>query len=305
MTIEEVMALKSLPGIGDGTIKKLIELLSGYGENLDASETLNLLLQPSVKLGKPKKAITELYSPDNFSRHIAASRSKLSSFRALGVDVLAISCLGYPNEFRKLKDPPALLYCKGDTSLLNKGIKIAIVGTRNPTLVGSTIAKKTAAALAGKDAIIVSGLALGIDSQAHQGCINVDGKTISILVDVDNVSPAQNRSLADDILKTGGLLIAENPPGERVFPQLFAKRDRLQSALSKALIVVETSINGGTMHAARAAKDMNIPIYVPDAKKISLYDDLTIDQLQGIEELVTNFAATPYTKADYDHLIGR
>ena len=259
--------------------------------------------QPSVKLGKSQIAITQFYNPDNFSRHIEDAKTKLSAYRELGVDVLSISCPDYPHEFRKLKDPPAILYCKGDMSLLNRRTKIAIVGTRNPTLVGSSIAKKTAAALAGKDVVIVSGLALGIDSQAHLGCISVDGKTISILVDVEKVSPAQNRNLADNILKKGGLLIAENPPGERIFPQLFAKRDRLQSALSKALIVVETSIDGGTMHAARAAKDMNIPIYVPDVEKISLYDDLSIDQLQGIVELKNNFAATPYTKADYDLLI--
>ena len=124
LTIEEVIALKSLPGVGDGTIRKLIELLSSIGEDISASETLKLISQPSVKLGKSQIAITQFYNPDNFSRHIEDAKTKLSAYRELGVDVLSISCPDYPHEFRKLKAPPAILYCKGDMSLLNRRTKI-------------------------------------------------------------------------------------------------------------------------------------------------------------------------------------
>jgi DNA processing protein len=108
--------------------------------------------------------------------------------------------------------------------------------------------------------------------------------------------------LADNILANGGLLVAEMPPGVKIIPSMFAKRDRIQSGLSLAVFPIETNIDGGTMHAVNAAFKENRLVYVPDIS-ISGYSDMDIPQLGGIKYLIEENKAIPYTKATYEDVL--
>ena len=89
------------------------------------------------------------------------------------------------------------------------------------------------------------------------------GRTVAVLVDLISIAPSNHRDLSEQILRQGGLLVSENPPGTKVIPALFAKRDRIQAGLALAVFAIETSIGGGTMHAVKAASSMGRKVFVP------------------------------------------
>jgi DNA processing protein len=106
--------------------------------------------------------------------------------------------------------------------------------------------------------VIVSGLAKGCDTVAHRGCLDAHGKTVAILGGgIDYIYPKENRPLADEILNTGGCLLSEYKPGMKPQPSFFVERDRLQSGLSQAVIVIETDVKGGSMHTVGFALSQN------------------------------------------------
>lgn len=147
-----------------------------------------------------------------------------------------------------IEDPPVTLYVKGDARCLNDIFSIAVVGTRHPSEYGEDAAYKLGSLLAKKGITVIGGLAEGCDTAAHKGCLKSNGRTIAVLAHgLDRVYPAQNKKLAEDIF-LNGCLISEYPPGEPANKGNFIQRDRLQSALSAGIIVVETDIAGGTMH---------------------------------------------------------
>src|SRR5699024_10520052 len=145
-----------------------------------------------------------------------------------------------PNLLRLIPNPPPLLFAKGNLDLLQSPKNIAIVGTRKPTKIGVKSAEKIATTFAEMDYTIVSGLALGIDTAAHEGALRIeDGKTIAVLAgSVANIYPAKNRELAERILAQAGLLVSETPLGQPNTRGNFVKRNRIQSGLSLAVCPV-------------------------------------------------------------------
>jgi len=118
-------------------------------------------------------------------------------------------------------------------------------------------------------------------------------------VNVDNISPSQNRPLANQILEQDGLLVSENSPDSKVVPALFAKRDRIQAGLSVAVFAIETAVDGGTMHAVKAAKQLKRPVYVPDAVAAK-YPDLNENAISGTQKLVNDKDAQAYSRDSYE-----
>src|SRR5690606_34691301 len=180
----------------------------------------------------------------------------LLKWKAAGIDVLVYGSARYPAQLMSLNDPPVLLFCKGNCDLLETSKSIAVVGTRHNTRLGEKIAHKTVEYFSKEGFCIVSGLALGIDAVAHRAALDNKGPTIAVLVDLLSIAPASHRDLADDIFRQSGLLVSENPPGTKVIPGLFAKRDRIQAGLALAVFAIETAVDGGTMHAVKAANSM-------------------------------------------------
>lgn len=181
-----------------------------------------------------------------------------------GVEVIAFFDERYPPALSRITDPPPVLFAKGNLDLLLHERLLAVVGTREPTVFGETAARAitTRAAEAGWG--IVSGLALGVDSVAHTVALEVAAPAIAILGNgLDRVYPKANQALAEHILATGGLLLSELPFGAPPVPRNLIARDRLQSGLASAVVVVQTGVKGGTMHTARFAAEQGRPIFCP------------------------------------------
>ncbi len=162
----------------------------------------------------------------------------------------------YPPLLKEIHDPPIVLYAKGDLTCFDAPT-LAIVGTRSPSMSGSETAWRFANQLAACGVTIVSGLALGIDAQAHWGCLEANGKTIAVMgTGIDHIYPRRHLSLADKICQNGMLLSEfplKNPPIAGHFP----RRNRIISGLSLSILVVEAAIKSGSLITARLGLEQN------------------------------------------------
>jgi len=166
------------------------------------------------------------------------------------------------NEDGKL-DPPLLLWYRGDFSITQLP-GFAVIGTREATPEGVAGGTYLAGEFAKRGFNIVSGLAVGCDTCGHKGALKVGGKTTAILangLDHNSIYPPENQDLAEEIVQNGGLLISEYRIGTPVNRFNLVARDRLQSGLSLATLVVQTGEHGGTMHAATATLQAKKPLY--------------------------------------------
>lgn len=168
----------------------------------------------------------------------------------------------YPDWLRQISDHPAILHVRGQ---LRPGRRyVACVGTRQPSVFGQAAARAISGFLAAHDWTIVSGLALGVDTLCHEAALEAGGHTVAILANgLDSVYPAQNRGLAERILAAGGALLSEQSLGTPALPRNLVSRDRLQSGMSAATIVMQTDLRGGTMHTVRFALLQGRPLMAP------------------------------------------
>ena len=168
---------------------------------------------------------------------------------------VAFGASDYPRALAQTVDPPLLLYLHGRTALL-RARSVAIVGSRNPTAQGEDAGRRFAAHLSQAGWTIVSGLALGIDSAAHEGGLQGPGNTIAVVgTGPDQVFPHRNQALAQRILAEGGLFVSEYAPGEPALPSNFALRNRIIAGLARGTLVVEAALDSGSMITARLATE--------------------------------------------------
>jgi DNA processing protein len=168
----------------------------------------------------------------------------------------------YPYLLKNVRDPPKTLFVKGNTELLRKP-SVAIVGSRKPSDQGIRYAEKIAEFCVDRGFVVISGLALGVDTVAIKSALDSGGKVIAVLPTITKVVPKSNTELANKILKQGGLLIAENNR-KTVRNYMFIKRNRIISGISMCVVVVETDLEGGTMHTVDYAKKQGRMIIVAD-----------------------------------------
>ena len=184
----------------------------------------------------------------------------LSRLADLGVAVLLPDDPRYPDALHTLHRPPGVLYVAGDPSLLATR-SVAVVGTRRASEYGRRAARRLAGDLAAAGLTIVSGLALGIDSVAHEAALRAAGTTIAVLgCGLDVVYPASNRRLRSRILDHGALL-TEYPPGAQPQPGNFPARNRIVSGLSLAVVVIEAGRKSGALITARCALDQGRDVF--------------------------------------------
>ncbi len=168
----------------------------------------------------------------------------------------------YPPLLKEIPLPPLGLYYQGRLPN-SESITIAIVGTRKATMNGLTTAQHFAESIGKAHCIIVSGLALGIDTAAHEGALKSQTPTIAVLArGLDKYYPSQNFNLAQKILELGGLIVSEYPPGTPALPYRFLERNRLISGLSRGVILIETPHESGSEATARFALDQNREVFV-------------------------------------------
>ncbi len=162
----------------------------------------------------------------------------------------------YPILLKEITDPPIVLYAKGQLSALRQP-QLAVIGSRNPSVIGAENARAFAKELTRHGLTIVSGLALGIDAQAHQGCLDANGQTIAVMgTGLDVIYPRRHQKLAEKI-SDKGLLLSEFPLKSPPIAGHFPRRNRIISGLSLCILVVEAAIKSGSLITARMALEQN------------------------------------------------
>lgn len=170
----------------------------------------------------------------------------------------------YPKRLKKIPDPPQVLYLAGNLDLLkDSSPPLAIVGTRRCSLYGKQVVGDFAGKLAEQGFIIVSGLAKGIDALAHKITLENGGKTIAVLGSGINkkIYPKENTSLFKNILKSGGLIVSEYPPGTPPLQYNFPKRNRIIAGLSLGVLVIEARKKSGALITADFAFQQKKPVF--------------------------------------------
>lgn len=166
----------------------------------------------------------------------------------------------YPRQLKEIRKPPKKLYCAGDLSLLNRK-SIGVVGSRKHTMYGKIVATMIGKEIANANIPVVSGMAIGIDSFAHKGCLEAGGNPIAVLgTGLDVIYPSRNKSLYYDILKNG-LIISEYPLGTKGAKYTFPERNRIISGLSESLVVVEAGLKSGSLLTAELANEQGRTVF--------------------------------------------
>lgn len=185
---------------------------------------------------------------------------------------------------RQINDPPQLLYYRGNLDLLQSNLLLAVVGSRKADSYGKTAAGKLLPPIVSAGITLVSGLAFGIDSLAHQACVDHNHPTIAVLgggIDDATIGPRSNFPLAMRILKNDGLLLSEYPPGTPGAPHRYPERNRIIAGLCPATLVIQASEKSGSLITARLALDYNRDVLAvpgPITSPISAGTNLLIQQ---------------------------
>ena len=166
----------------------------------------------------------------------------------------------YPKLLKHISDPPEILYCRGDITLL-KTECFAVVGTRSMTPYGREATQQIVPGLT-RHFTIVSGLALGIDAVAHRATLDCGGKTIAVLGSgINLITPETNLRLGQDILKNDGLIISEHPGKKPAGKESFPERNRIISGLSKGALIIEADEKSGSLITARLATEQGRDVF--------------------------------------------
>ena len=191
----------------------------------------------------------------------AAAEKVLADCGELGLHIVTISDAAYPNRLRNIFDPPCLLYVRGRLPAFDDEAAVAVVGTRDCTPYGVSCAEKLGFGLAAGGALVVSGLARGIDSAALRGALRAGGTVTAVLGNgLDVVYPRENRYLYEDIAASGALL-SEYPPGTPPEGRHFPVRNRIMSGLSLATLVVEAPERSGALITAGTALEQGRDVF--------------------------------------------
>jgi len=241
------LAVKSIPRLAN---HKKIALVDKFGLKALFSPTSDL-----AQSGLTKPQQFAISSPDWSSISKIIADSSLCQSK-----VIAYDDPRYPELLKEIYDPPLVLFTRGNVDLLSLP-KIAIVGSRNATFAGREVAHKLAGELT-TQFVVTSGLALGIDAQAHLGALSQQGYTIAVVATgLDITYPARHKKLQKDIIENNGLIISEFAPGIAPKAGHFPKRNRLISGLSVGVVVVEASLKSGSLITARCALEQGREVF--------------------------------------------
>jgi DNA processing protein len=247
----EWLAISLTPGFGPTRGRKLVEHFGSPEAVFHASLTelegtgIQAISAQSLATGKSEELARE-----------EMARASDGDMHLVSIDDQA-----YPSRLREIYDPPLILYVRGNPEILNQP-GIAVVGTRHPTPYGSRMSERLSCDLAAQGLVIISGMALGVDTAAHRGAISAKGKTVAVFgTGVDVIYPKENSRLSEQILALGGALLSEFPIGTFAAPQNFPIRNRILSGMSLGVLVVEAAEYSGTRITARCALEQNRDVF--------------------------------------------
>ena len=255
------IALTLVPNIGDIHAKALVNI---YGDAQSIFKAKRKELESIEGIGTIRAGSIKAFQ--NFQ----SSEDEIAFIEKYKITPLFITDKNYPQRLLNCYDSPALLYYRGNADLNTSKI-IAVVGTRNNSDYGKTVCEKIMENLASENILVVSGLAFGIDTIAHKAALKNNLQTIGVLAHgLDRIYPAQNKTLAKQMIEHGGLLtefISHTNPDKQNFP----KRNRIVAGISDAVIIMETGKKGGSLITAELGNNYNkdvfaIPGRVNDSK---------------------------------------
>ncbi len=275
------IALTLVPNIGDVRAKALIH---NFGDASSVFHAPKKAFEAIEGLGS--KAIDSILQFKDFSR----AEEEIGFIEKYKITPLFLTDKNYPQRLLNCYDSPPLLYFKGNTDL-NCSKIVAIVGTRNHNDYGKKICEKLVEELVSEEVLVVSGLAFGIDSIAHKCAVKNNIKTVGVLAHgLDRVYPAQNTSLAKQMISCGGLLTefkSNTIPDKQNFPG----RNRIVAGISDAIIVIESGIKGGSLITAELANGYNKDVFAFPGRA----DDT---KSEGCNYLIKNNKAALITSAN-------
>lgn len=263
--LRNIIKLAMISGIGHGRLRTLVEKFGTAGKVFRAS-----MEQLTATSGLDKKTAEKIrYAGFQYDDAVDEQYQMMEKY--------AVRCITwwdeeYPSSLRNIYDPPAFLFVRGSLAP-SDGYSVAIVGTREPTAYGKSMTEMLSRELALRGITIVSGLARGIDTLAHQAALNAGGRTLAVLgCGADRIYPPENYRLASEIIRHGAVLadyLLKTPPEAGHFPG----RNRIISGLSLGTVVVEAGERSGALITAGYALDQNRELFavpgqanVPQAK---------------------------------------
>lgn len=265
---EQILTLSYLKkigvkGIGKQKIFSIGDTIDKLNLEIDSYEDLAELMKGMKEKVIQKVTLSDLKEANQLARRIIDNSNRAN------IGLVGYYDYEFPDVLRKTVneegklDPPLFLWYRGDLSIAQLP-GVAVIGTREATPEGVAGGTYLSGEFAKRGFNIVSGLAVGCDTCGHKGALKVGGKTTAFLangLDSDSIYPPENKELAEEIVEKGGLLLSEYPIGTPVDRYSLVARDRLQAGLALATLVVQTGVNGGTMHAATTTLQAGKPLY--------------------------------------------
>ncbi len=329
----EALTLDRLAGIGPGRFRALVDHFGSPAAALDASPSESAAVaragrsRPVGGSAGRRRGTGAFEDPAARSRAEREARGIRRRCLAGGITVLVYGGRDYPGPLNALPHPPPILFALGDTDLLRMPC-VAIVGSRRATAYGRRIARGLGAHLAGRGRCVVSGMAMGIDAEAHRGAL--PGPTAAVLGSgVDVVSPPRNRALYGRI-REHGVVVSEFAPGVGAAPHHFPRRNRIIAALATDTVIVEASHRSGALITAEIALDLGREVHavpgpidrptsqgtnrlIADGAGVilevgagdALYDAPKLPDEPELRELLAALPAAPVTIAEAASLAGR
>lgn len=231
-----------------------LALLRHFGtpEDLYYADQGEILLAEGMT--RPQAALLE-------QKDLAAAHRILADCQRLGLQIVTMQDAVYPNRLRNIYDPPVLLYVRGRLPLFDEEAAVAVVGTRSSTPYGEAAAERLGYGLTCGGALVVSGLAEGIDAFATRGALRAGGATVAVVGNgLDVIYPRGNRFLYEDVAAAGAVL-SEYPPGSPPEKHHFPARNRILSGLSLATLVVEAPLRSGALITAETALEQGRDVF--------------------------------------------
>ncbi|MEO0053159.1 MAG: DNA-processing protein DprA [candidate division WOR-3 bacterium] len=248
---ELLVDLYSIPGMTEYRLKGLLVTFQNP-EAIFKAEKEKLTAVPGI--------VPELAQAIISYQRSAETAARLKTLRTLGVKIIDFLDPEFPENLRNLPHMPPVLFIRGEIKSGDRQA-VAVIGTRRPSHYGQRVAERLAAELVRAGLTVVSGLARGIDTCAHRAALTAGGRTIAVLGSgIDVLYPPENRQLAEKIAGSGAL-VSEFPPGTGPLAMNFPKRNRLISALSRAVIAVEAGEKSGVLSTCSWAREQKRPVF--------------------------------------------
>jgi DNA processing protein len=253
------LGLRRVRGVGPRISRLLIERF-GSAEKVFAVSEVEI-----VATGIPRPTARNILEFKDFT----PIEKELCELPKFGARVVKWTDADYPENLRHIADPPPYFFIRGTIDATNPK-SVAVVGARTASDAGRRMAQRLGLELAAKGFAVVSGLARGIDSEAHQGALDGRGRTVAVMgCGIDIVYPPENRKLAETIVESGGALISELPLGAPPIAENFPARNRLISGLCLGVVIVEAAEKSGSLITARMALEQDRQVFAVPGSPLS------------------------------------